>query len=365
MKLKLAILCLLSFLILSGCPSGLIYDNKSNVIDDVPSEYDSKFNMAVDNRMPSMGKYMNTWYALDNSGKLWKWDNPERPEFVSSGVDSISTSWKMFMTIRDGALFAMGDNNWWQLSDAISLEGTKNPVEIMQDVKYVDIKNDHSVVLKNDGTVWTWGESGNGQIGNGQPEGTTRMNIDFNEPLCQGKPVQVMSGCAAISAGSYHTAAITTDGNLYIWGDNSCGQIGNGESGNGYPTISDLIVSKPYKVLENVVLVRLYGGSSFAILSDGSLWAWGQGGKSVPTRVEENVKDVSGNGYWNAFVLKSNGQVCYIHDLEKTLIYDVVEVYAYLENLFIKKKDGSLWQYNIQYTDGGILLSEGIRVQIP
>ncbi len=74
----------------------------------------------------------------------------------------------------------------------------------------------HSVALKNDGTVWTWGYNAEGQLGIGT---TTDSNI----------PVQVpgITGVIRIAAAA-NTVALKSDGTVWVWGYNADGQLGNG-----------------------------------------------------------------------------------------------------------------------------------------
>jgi alpha-tubulin suppressor-like RCC1 family protein len=74
----------------------------------------------------------------------------------------------------------------------------------------------HSLALKNDGTVWAWGANSYGQLGDG-----TATHRKY--------PVQtLMGGAVAITAGNFHSLAAKSDGTAWAWGDNSCGQLGDG-----------------------------------------------------------------------------------------------------------------------------------------
>src|SRR5207237_805117 len=79
----------------------------------------------------------------------------------------------------------------------------------------------HSLALKNDGTVWSWGGNTNGQVG----DGTTNQRTS---------PVQVttLSSVIAIAAGADHSLALKSDGTIWTWGKNSSGQIGDGTTTN-------------------------------------------------------------------------------------------------------------------------------------
>jgi hypothetical protein len=72
------------------------------------------------------------------------------------------------------------------------------------------------VALKSDGTVWTWGENGKGQLG----DKTTTQRLT---------PVQVsgLSGVTAVAAGFAHTLALKLDGTVWAWGGNGKGQLGD------------------------------------------------------------------------------------------------------------------------------------------
>ena len=76
----------------------------------------------------------------------------------------------------------------------------------------------HTMALKNDGTLWTWGDNDKGELGDG-----TRTN--------RLSPIQVgnSNNWASISVGNEYSMAIKTDGTLWAWGDNGWGKYGNGE----------------------------------------------------------------------------------------------------------------------------------------
>src|SRR5207302_3983062 len=74
----------------------------------------------------------------------------------------------------------------------------------------------HSVALKGDGTVWTWGDNSNGQLGDGTSVGRTTS-----------APVSGVAGAVRVAAGGLHTVVLLGDGTVSTWGNNQWGQLGD------------------------------------------------------------------------------------------------------------------------------------------
>ncbi len=140
----------------------------------------------------------------------------------------------------------------------------------------------HSAAVKADGSLWMWGDNSYGQLGDG-----TTVN--------RSKPVKIMENVKSVSLYWSSSAAVKTDGSLWMWGDNSYGQLGDGTTANR---------NKPVKVMKDVKSVSLFVGRCAAIKTDGSLWMWGENSigqlgdattvnRSKPVKVMENVKSIS------------------------------------------------------------------------
>ncbi|MCL2388191.1 MAG: S-layer homology domain-containing protein, partial [Defluviitaleaceae bacterium] len=111
-----------------------------------------------------------------------------------------------------------------------------------------------------------------------------------------------------IAAGGNSSYAIIEDGSLWAWGGNSSGQLGDGTSGNRH---------SPVRIMEDVVTISAGENHILAVTTDGGLWAWGanyQGqlgdgtttSHSSPVRIMENVIAVSA-GHAHSFAITSDG----------------------------------------------------------
>lgn len=177
---------------------------------------------------------------------------------------------------------------------------SEEPTILATDVVMVAVGRAHVVFLKADGSVWTFGNNIAGQIGCGTrgylphqetlPKPTDSFTSEpfddrYNFVL---EPVQVLDECVAVCAGNSVCAVLTTHGKVYTWGDNSCGQIGNGERGNGYPTASNLVVPSPYMVLEQIVSISFNEEKNCftAIGIHQEIYEWGGDAPSTPTIVQ-------------------------------------------------------------------------------
>ncbi|WP_328591784.1 hypothetical protein [Candidatus Frankia alpina] len=113
--------------------------------------------------------------------------------------------------------------------------------------------------LREDGTVWAWGDNDEGQLGNG----TTASS-----PL----PVRIigLSGVRAIAGGQEAGYALRRDGTIWAWGANDEGQLGNG-------TIVSSTVPVAVRNLTGVTAIAASseGASGYALRGDGTAWAWG------------------------------------------------------------------------------------------
>ena len=110
-----------------------------------------------------------------------------------------------------------------------------------------------SMVIMNDGTLWTWGENSYGQIGNGTTE-------------YQYMPVRVLDYVIMASNSFGRTMAVQSNVSLWAWGNNSGGFYGNNTTKCSYV---------PIKIFDNVSFVSVGDFQTAVIKNDGSLWVWG------------------------------------------------------------------------------------------
>ena len=214
--------------------------------------------------------------AIDEDGNLYTWGantygqlgdgtttSKNIPTKIMSGIKKISGNSNYSLAIDiNGNLYAWGSNASGQLGDGTTTD-KKNPTKIMSGIKEISTGNYHSLAIDEDGNLYTWGTNTYGQLGNGT---TTSKYI----------PTKIMNGIKEISGGTYHSLALTEDGDLYLWGINNNGQIGNGGTGNA--TNNNLVIQTiPTKIMNETKFKEISAGSghSLAIDEEGNLYAWG------------------------------------------------------------------------------------------
>ncbi|MBF0555058.1 MAG: fibronectin type III domain-containing protein [Nitrospirae bacterium] len=123
----------------------------------------------------------------------------------------------------DGTVWAWGQNGYGQLGNGTQTISSVSPGQVsgLTGVTAIAGGYTHTIALKGDGTVWTWGDNGYGQLGNGTTTGSYT-------------PVQVsgLTRVTAIAGGFQHTTALNNDGTVWDWGYNGSGQLGNGTNTN-------------------------------------------------------------------------------------------------------------------------------------
>ena len=120
----------------------------------------------------------------------------------------------------DGSLWTFGRNTYGQLGDGSSTH-RRTPTQILSSgVARVSSGQYHSLIIKTDGSLWTFGRNAEGQLGDGT---TVQRNT----------PTQILpSGVSQVSAGYSHSVILKTDGSVWTVGRNTNGQLGDGTTTN-------------------------------------------------------------------------------------------------------------------------------------
>ena len=205
---------------------------------------------------------------------------------------------------KDGDLYMWGRNYYGQLG-VYSNADSKIPIKVNnssstlpeKSVKYIALGYYHSAAITKDGSLYMWGYNRSGQLG----DGTTTDRYT---------PVKIMDNVASVSLGGNHSAAITKDSNLYMWGGNGSGQLGDGTTDNK---------ARPHRVASNVQSVKLGYSHTTVISKDGGLYTWGYNyygqlgngtttDSSNPIKIMNDAIDCAG-GDDHTIVLKKDGTV--------------------------------------------------------
>lgn len=247
--------------------------------------------------------------AVDSSGKVWAWgyngygqlgnntttqsNNPVQVKSDLKGVIDIAAGQYHSVALRvDGTVWTWGRNNSYQLGDNTNttrvvpvqmLHSAGNPVT---DGVQITALNATTMVLKDNGTVWGAGLNSSGQIG----LNNLTTNITYATQTRDTAGTGYLGNIISIKGGINHTLALTKDGKVYAWGLNSSGQLGDDTTTNR--TVP--VLSKDSTGTEdNSNIYSIGSGSmashSLAITKDGFVQNWGsnsgmQLGDSIVTR---------------------------------------------------------------------------------
>ncbi len=180
-----------------------------------------------------------------------------------SGVTQVSAGGEHSLALlTNGTVLAWGDNSHGELGNSTTTSSDV-PVAVpgLTGVKSVSAGDEYSVAVLTSGRVMSWGDGGNGQLGDGK-------FADSHVPVA----VKGLTGVSAVAAGGRHVLALKTDGTAMAWGANDGGQLGNG----GPPGSSDVPVA--VQSLTGAVAVSAGNSHSVALLSNGTVMAWGDNG---------------------------------------------------------------------------------------
>ena len=183
--------------------------------------------------------------------------------------------WHTLALKSDGTVWAWGNNDWGQLGNGSatpSYGGVAYAAQVtgLSNVVAIAAGHWHSVAVKSDGSVWTWGLNStswdanrNGQLG----DGTTTTRLTPVRVLGVGG-VGYLSGVAKVAAGASFTLALKSDGTVYGWGTNLEGELGNGNKTTSLTPVQAGV--------SNITDLAAGYWLSLALKSDGTVWAWGR-----------------------------------------------------------------------------------------
>ena len=254
----------------------------------------------------SSSTYFPTTTGIKSDGTLWLWGCGANGQLgnnstlnQSSPVQTVSTgtNWKQVTTglaytaalKSDGTLWLWGSGGTGQLGNNSTITSSSPVQTVTTGANWYQVATGHSnsAATKNDGTLWVWGCGANGAIGN-------------NSTINRSSPVQTVStgtNWKQVSVGFSNLASVKTDGTLWLWGCNLSGVLGNNSSVNQSSPVQTVSTGTNWKQ------VSITGYHSAAIKTDGTLWLWGDAafgklGTNAATYHSSPVQTISTGTNW-------------------------------------------------------------------
>jgi len=321
-------------LLIWGANSNGQLGNGTTVDVHSPTDITSRFNLSADETIISVTLAFNHSSALTSKGRVffWGWNNEGQlgdgtrldkstptditNQFnLSAGetVIGLSLGYTHSSALTStGRIFLWGSNAHGELglgTTTATLIPTENTSRFNllsgETIIQICLGVEFSIALTSTGRIFSWGENSYGQLGNHSLNTVlfpTEITNYFYLP--EGEII------IHISSGGYHSSAITSNGQIFSWGNDAYAQLGNGEEGG--------IKFTPVRITSNFTLINgetilktiLSHNSSSALTSNGRIFMWGDNAsgywadgtmenKSIPTEtlVETKISYIDAQAY--------------------------------------------------------------------
>ena len=292
----------------NGNPDGTLYSLAAFSINDVLIKQNSWTNALEDTiiDLAANTEHRIKIKAKNNEDKETEWyEIGSVTPFTEGQFLKVAAGGSHSLALMEyGTVWSWGDNHNGQLGDGTFISNRTATMRVggLSTITSISGGGGHNLALKEDGTVWTWGWNAYGQVGNG----TTTNELAAEQ-------IRELNNITAIAGGDYHSLALKNDGTVWTWGLNNYGQLGDGTTTNR---------SKPVQVsgLSGVIAIAGEYYHSLALKNDGTVWAWGanDGGqlgdgtttqRSTPVQVSGLSEIIAIAGGYHSLALKNDGTV--------------------------------------------------------
>lgn len=192
--------------------------------------------------------------------------------YISSGrgegrgtLPEATAGMQHLLALTNGKVKASGQNIFGQLGDG-TMEGG---------VTEVAAGDYTSLAVMSDGSLWVWGSNQYGARGDGTSDGNIASPVQVPIPNRISTPLRFGKHAVAVGTASY--AAIDTEGQVWTWGANWNGRLGDGTTTSRYTPARVRKSADPDDYLTGIVSIAAGGGTMAAIDADGMIWTWGAG----------------------------------------------------------------------------------------
>ena len=239
----------------------------------------------------------------------------------------------------EGKVFGWGDNSYGELGTG---DMVNSPVPVAVDmtgalagksVVAISAGADHTLVLTSDGLLFAWGDNSYGELGNNDNTSSLLPTPVNMSGALAGKTV------TAIASGKNHSLVLTSDGKVFAWGANSSGELGNASTTDSWVPVqvtSSGVLSGKIVTAIAAGGVDYFGAQSVAITSGGQVYAWGYNcygqlgnnstnNSSVPVAVNtagdlagKRAMSITSGAYYNLTMVGSTPPTVILNPVSKT-----------------------------------------------
>ncbi len=268
--------------------------NGTNETGYVPTEITASFNLNPAETITKVALGTDHSLAITSEGRVFTW------------------GWNIYGQLGNDSFFNQN------VPTEITTRFLLNPGETVVDAS---LGYYHSLVLTSEGRIFAWGSNETGQLGNGLTDNSNvPLNITSYFGLAEGETI------VKITAGDFHNFAITSTNRVFAWGYNSFGQIGD-DTLVDKSTPVEITSNFALGVNETVISVSAGSYHSSALTSEGRIFTWGKNSsgqlgdttldyKTLPNEItsafslaqDETIIDLSMGGY-HSIAVTSNDRI--------------------------------------------------------
>jgi alpha-tubulin suppressor-like RCC1 family protein/tRNA A-37 threonylcarbamoyl transferase component Bud32 len=220
----------------------------------------------------------NKWEFLGIGSEDWSYHKPKLNQYLNNEfiIDISCGAYHSLVLTNFGEVYAWGENDCGQIGNGRNSDQLK-PIKVKgfnnERVVMISCGKWHSMALTDNGYVYSWGDKDCGQLGIGN-------TVHSNEP----KFVAVIDEIKCnvfiekISCGSFHSLLLSCDGNIYAFGRNKSGELGNQKKEN---ELSPQRIKIETKFIDISSRWRYFTGISIALSQNGIYHNWGQCGEEI------------------------------------------------------------------------------------